>query len=318
MSFLLTAKNLKATYIRENLRVKALRGVNLNLHKGECVGVVGESGCGKSTFALSLMGLIDSSEAEVSGRVDVNPAGDKKLNLLELTEKEKNKIRGRYISLIMQDPYNTLNPVMRIGRQLREAYALHNRKKDASETISRLLEEVGLGSDTLKAFPHQLSGGMLQRVCLVCALVNNPAVLIADEPTSNLDVTIQRKVINNLLRIKEKYELAMVFITHNINLVAGFADRIFILYAGKVVEEAPASEIFKDPKHPYTAALMRALPDLSEPKRKIVPIPGSVPDPVDVTEGCSFYPRCRFAREECFRNEILLKEVAGGHYVRCL
>jgi peptide/nickel transport system ATP-binding protein len=243
------------------------------------------------------------------------------INLMDLSAEEMRKIRGKKISMIMQDPYSSLNPVIRIGNQLKEAYLVHNDSYEkADEVIREKLEQVHLPPDNtiIDAYPHQLSGGMLQRVSIAMALLNSPDLLIADEPTSNLDVTIQKKIIENLKGLKKSLNLSMIFITHNLNLVSEFADRIFILYAGKFAEYGPAQKIFSNPAHPYTKGLLGALPHVSKIGERISPIPGFVPSPLELPKGCSFSPRCEVRKEECVETEAGLREIEPGHFVRCL
>ncbi len=310
---LLEISNLEAVYYTPSGPVKALRGVDLYVKRGESVGVAGESGCGKSTLALSVLDLFDRAEGAVSGgRISFSG-----MDLSGLDEKQMQGIRGKRISLIMQDPYGSFNPVIRIGRQMEEICRVHGMRADeTSETCLRMLEEVNLDRGVREMFPHQLSGGMLQRASIAAALLNSPELLIADEPTSNLDVTIQKKIIDNLGVLRKKHSLSLVFITHNLNLLSSLADRIYILYAGQVLEYGPAEDIFSRPAHPYTKGLLGALPDIKTPGSRIRPIPGSVPSPADTTPGCVFFPRCSRGSERCGREKELIR-VSEEHYSRC-
>lgn len=323
MGRILSIKDLKVEYFAEGAVIPALRGVDFTLEKGECVGVVGESGCGKSTLALAILNLIDKIEGRITcGDVNLYLNREKGVvNLRDLPADEMRNIRGRRISLILQDPYNSLNPVIRVGNQLKEAYLAHNKDSSkADEVIKEKLEAVHLASDSsiTDSYPHQLSGGMLQRVSIAMALLNSPQILIADEPTSNLDVTIQKKIIETLKNLKKRFDLSLIFITHNLNLVSEFADRIYILYAGRFVECGTLFRIFSNPAHPYTRGLLKALPHISEPGRKISPIPGSVPSPTDILCGCGFAPRCEHKKNECSEDEIRMEEIEPGHFVRCI
>ncbi|MFW6134272.1 MAG: ABC transporter ATP-binding protein [Elusimicrobiota bacterium] len=318
----LEIKNLSARYFSSKGIVHALDNIDLDLEKGKCIGIVGESGCGKSTLALSIMDIMDPHEGEVKADMIsfyLN-RGKKMVDMIALSQAQKRKLRGNYISLILQDPYNALNPVIKIGDQLKEIYFVHNpKKKNVYPVIKRKLREVHLDycDRIMDSYPHQLSGGMLQRVCIAAALINNPEILIADEPTSNLDVTIQKKIIENLKNLKQKHNLSMIFITHNLNLVSEFADEIYILYAGEIVEKGPSYSIFGNACHPYTRGLIKALPKLGVSK-KIKPIPGSVPEMNKVIRGCRFSSRCKNMEPECEAGDIELKQAGKNHYVRCI
>ncbi|MFH1414584.1 MAG: ABC transporter ATP-binding protein [Elusimicrobiota bacterium] len=323
MDKILSIKGLRVEYGSALRYVEALRGVDVVLGKGECIGIVGESGCGKTTLAAAILGLIDPSEGRtVSETISFKPSDNKgEVELSGRSPVWMREIRGKKISLVLQDPYNSLNPVIRIGKQLKEAYFAHNRRdREAVEKVIRKkLEEVRLPSDgsISKSYPHQLSGGMLQRVCIAMALLNEPEVLIADEPTSNLDVTIQKEIMHLLKRLKHEFNLSMIFITHNLNLVSEFADRIYILYAGEVVEYGPAEYIFKNPVHFYTKGLISALPSISDIKRDIRPIPGKVPSPGKIPPGCGFLPRCSHKTDICSGKPIGMKKAGPDHFARC-
>jgi peptide/nickel transport system ATP-binding protein len=321
----LCIKGLKVTYGWEERTVNALVDIDLSLKKGECAGIVGESGCGKSTLAYALMGLIDPMEGRIeAGSVDFELTEGNCVDMVSLDENAMRHIRGMEVSLIMQDPYNALNPVMRIGEQMQEAYLVHNKinehnEEDVVDIIRSKLRDVSLPDDQtiLGAYPHQLSGGMLQRVGIAIALLNDPCLLIADEPTSNLDVTIQKKIVENIAYIRDKSELTMIFITHNLNLVAKLADKLYILYAGRIVEYGPCKDIFINPAHPYTKGLIDALPRILEPGKKIKPIPGTVPAGGSIGSGCDFAPRCSISDSRCSL-QVPVKEVSDGHFARCL
>ncbi|NLB34819.1 MAG: ABC transporter ATP-binding protein [Elusimicrobia bacterium] len=313
MSPLLEVKDLKVSYYRKGDELPALRGISLKLHKGESLGISGESGCGKSTLASAILGLIPSSEGGVkSGEV----LFDKK-NLLKLSSKDMRQIRGKKISLIMQDPYGSFNPVIKLKSQLLETGLVHGMESlEAERKISSLLDAVQLPQDVREAYPHQLSGGMLQRVSIVAALINSPEILIADESTSSLDVTIQKKIAQLLLSLKERFALSLIFITHNLNLLSLMADNIYILYAGELLEMGPSASLFKNPAHPYTKGLIDALPDIRSPGSELRPIPGSIPSPDKIPQGCVFRPRCSYVFEKC-RLSPPLKEGVFGHFYRC-
>jgi len=315
----LTVRNLSVSYFSHDKSLPALRNISFNLKRGECIAVVGESGCGKSTLALALMDLIEPSEGIIrKGRILFHDK-EKELDFLKENDEYKRSLRGSFISLILQDPYNTFNPVIKIGRQLIEAFAAHDKSyEQARAKALKCISEVHLKNpeEILNSYPHELSGGMLQRASIAAALINNPKVLIADEPTSNLDVTTQMKIIENLKALKKEHELSMIFISHNLNLVSGFADMLCILYLGEIVEIGPAERVFKNPLHPYTAGLIKALPRLSK-GAEVSPIPGSVPSLNNIPDGCSFADRCSVCKSECkFKTELVQKE--PGHYVRCM
>lgn len=319
MENILEIEDLSVEYYTAVSVVPALHGVSLLLKKGECIGVVGESGCGKSTLVQAILDIINPGEGKIThGKIRLNG-----IDLRRLHGEQMRLVRGKQISLILQDPFNSLNPVIRIGAQLRESYLVHHPGwSDANklnDIIKESLTEVHLPwkENFLNSYPHQLSGGMLQRICIAVALINSPEVLIADEPTSNLDVTIQKRIIENLKGLKEKLNLSLIFITHNLNLVSGFADRIYILYAGSFVEYGPTSRIFTNPLHPYTKGLINALPHFSNRGKKISPIPGKIPSPTDLPQGCSFSPRCEIKKNRCFENNIAMKEIEPGHFTRC-
>jgi oligopeptide/dipeptide ABC transporter ATP-binding protein len=320
MKEILKIKNLSFEYQILKKTVKALRGVDFTLYKGESVAVVGESGCGKSTFASAILDLIPLNEGRITGgEIKFYPEDELEINLMNISREEMRGIRGNNISMILQDPYNSLNPVIRIDKQLEEAYLLHNPgSKRAEKVIKKKIADVHLHHEIriIRSYPHQLSGGMLQRICIAMSLLNSPQILIADEPTSNLDVTIQKKIIESLTELKSKFKLSMIFISHNLNLVSEFADRIYILYAGEAVEYGPAKDIFKAPVHPYTKGLLAAIPNLSQ-ATELRSIPGNVPDLSVVSPGCSYAQRCDFADNRCREGMPYLEKVGKNHFVRC-
>ncbi|MGM0568073.1 MAG: ABC transporter ATP-binding protein [Elusimicrobiota bacterium] len=311
---ILDVRDLKVEYFGSGQdKIPALRGASIKVHDSECVGIAGESGSGKSTLALALMNLIDKNEGRICGGKilfsGASPEGE--IDIASLKEKKLAGIRGSLISLITQDPYTSFNPVIKIGRQLKEVYDIHN-PEEAPEKYRKkifdILSSVNLGppEKILDSYPHQLSGGMLQRASMAAALLNDPGLLIADEPTSSLDVTVQKKIIQNLKQLQEGYNLSLIFISHDLNLISEIADRIYILYAGKVVESGRARDIFENPRHPYTRALLKALPSME--LKKIESIPGSPPLPGEIDTGCPFSLRCPVAFKKCFKQEPDLKE----------
>ncbi|GGA20241.1 MULTISPECIES: ABC transporter ATP-binding protein [Psychrobacillus] len=277
-----------------------IRGVNFHVKKGETLGIVGESGCGKSVTSLSVMGLLPIKTSEiVSGEILFNNR-----DISRLKEKEYRKLRGNEISMIFQEPMTSLNPVFTIGEQLSEPLRQHKKmsKSEIRNNIIAVLKQVGLprAEQIIDEYPHQLSGGMRQRVMISLALLCHPKLMIADEPTTALDVTIQAQILELLKEIKVKNEMSLMLITHDLSVVAEMCDRVVVMYAGEVVEEAEVNELFDRPLHPYTQGLMKSLPSNNERKSKLFSIDGQVPKPSEIGEGCVFANRCPFAFEKCF------------------
>lgn len=319
-SNILEIKNLKTHFFTEAGAVKAVDSVDLVVKRGEVLGLVGESGCGKSVTSLSIMRLVSQPGRIVAGEIIFDDE-----DLLKLPEKRMVNIRGNRISMIFQQPQSSLNPVFRIGDQLSEAISLHQdvSKEEAHERGIELLRMVGIPEpkSRARAYPHELSGGMAQRVMIAMALACVPELLIADEPTTALDVTIQAQILDLMRNLKSKMDTAIILITHDLGVVAEMCDRVNVMYAGRIVEEAGVVELFKTPKHPYTAALIGSTPVLGETDKELTTIPGSVPNLIDLPAGCKFAPRCQ-ARidnelERCIEEEPTLKEVAPNHWVRC-
>ncbi|MEA3505953.1 MAG: ABC transporter ATP-binding protein [Elusimicrobiota bacterium] len=319
---ILDIKKLSASYNVCKKKIKVLKSVDLYLNLGETIGVAGESGCGKSTLAAAILKIIEYPDGEVAGEKIDYKKGQAAINLLSLTEEEMRKIRGKDLSLVVQDPYSCLNPVIKIGSQLKEIQKTHNpavKDKDFKQKSAEYLRMVHLADPQkiLESYPHQLSGGMLQRVNIAAALLNKPDILISDEPTSSLDVTVQKKIMEMFYELKEEYNLSQIFISHDLNLISGFADRIYILYAGRVVETGPTAEIFTNPVHPYTRALLDALPHLGDAGSVLHSIPGEVLPAGCAIEGCPFAPRCRKSRDICFKEPPPLKEISENHLAEC-
>lgn len=296
--------------------LKAVDGVSLTIQPGETLGLVGESGCGKSITAFSILKLVPSPPS-------VNAGGEvcfQGRNLLAVEEKELCSVRGRLISMVFQEPMSSLNPIMTIGRQVNEALLLHQRmsKRKAREATLEMLRRVGIADPALcySQYPHQLSGGMKQRSMIAMALVCRPLLLIADEPTTALDVTIQAQILQLLTDVKRDLGMAMLLITHDLGVVAETCDRVAVMYAGKIVEQATVTEIFEQPRHPYTLALFRSLPTMAKRKERLLAIPGSVPNPREFPSGCRFRTRCEMAREIC-EQEPPLREVRREHLSAC-
>ncbi|MBV8458112.1 MAG: ABC transporter ATP-binding protein [Acetobacteraceae bacterium] len=296
--------------------VRALHGVNLDIASGEAVGLVGESGCGKSVTWLATLGLL-GNRARIRGAARF--AGH---DLVGAEEGELERVRGRHIAMIFQDPSSSLNPVHRIGRQLGEALKLHRGMDDgaAAAEAQRLLDRVGIADARrrLGDYPHELSGGMNQRVMIAMALAGQPELLVADEPTTALDATIQAQILDLLRELRRDSGMAMVLISHDLGVVAENTDRVCVMYAGRIVEDAPIKAIFDCPLHPYTIGLLEALPELDGPRRQPVPIAGSVPELANLPPGCSFAPRCARAIARCSSAPPAAIEVGQRHHVACL
>jgi oligopeptide/dipeptide ABC transporter ATP-binding protein len=316
MNTLLEVSNLKTYFFTSDGLVKAIDGIDFTIERGETLALVGESGCGKSMTALSLLRLVPDPGRIVGGNIHLNG-----LDLLHMPEEEMRRVRGNSISMIFQEPMTSLNPVFRIGDQIMESLQLHRGKtvKEAAEIAADLLHKVGIpaASRRLKDYPHQLSGGMRQRVMIAMALACNPQLLIADEPTTALDVTIQAQIMDLLRQIKAERDMATLLITHDLGVVAENADRVAIMYAGKIFETARVREIYSDPRHPYTRGLLACIPRVGERRNRLVPIEGSVPRSGASSDGCTFLERCPETFAPCRGELPPLKEVQPGHWVRC-
>jgi len=313
----LEVKNLKTHFYTEDGVVPAVNGVDFNLKPGQTLGIVGESGCGKSITSMSIMRLIPTPPGRI---VDGEIQFDGK-NILKLSEAEMRKIRGNDIAMIFQEPMTSLNPVFTIGSQIMEAIILHQNmdKKAARQKCIEMLKLVGIprADEVVDDYPHQFSGGMRQRAMIAMALSCNPKLLIADEPTTALDVTIQAQIIELMKELKEKLNTAIMLITHDLGVVAEMADHVIVMYAGRIVEDANVVDLFKDPKHPYTVGLMKSKPSLEGRSKRLDVIPGSVPNPLAMPEGCAFHPRCIHSMEICQRQVPELISIDRGRKVRC-
>jgi peptide/nickel transport system ATP-binding protein len=309
-------------YTRDGI-IRAVNDVSFYLKRGETLGIVGESGCGKSVMALSVMGLIP----QPPGRIESGTINLEGRNLLSLSERDMRNVRGNEISMIFQEPMTSLNPVLKIGFQISESLMLHQKlsKKEAvAKTVDFLnLVRIPEATQRMNEYPHQMSGGMRQRVMIAMALSCNPKVLIADEPTTALDVTIQAQILNLMLDLKKKLETAIVMITHDLGIIAQVADRVMVMYVGLKAEEAPVGELFQQPLHPYTRGLMASIPHIEETddtetaEMRLEEIPGVVPSLRREIIGCAFAPRCKFATQHCKEAQPPLEEKAPDHWVAC-
>ena len=312
----LEVRNLVATFRIDKKEYPVLRDISFTVHENETVCMVGESGCGKSVTTLTIMDLLPSNGRVVSGSIKLNGQ-----ELTTLTRKERNALRGKRMGMIFQEPMTALNPLLTIGRQLTEGLRLHRgmTKKQAYDTAVAYLEKVGIANpkDRMKQYPFQLSGGLRQRIMIAMVMAVQPSLLIADEPTTALDVTIQKQVLVLLNKLKKDVSTGVLFITHDLGVVAEIADRVVILYAGCKVEEGAIGEIFSNPQHPYTIGLMKAVPDVEAEEFDIQPIPGVFPNITEEIGGCRFHPRCPYATDRC-RSELPQEiEVSPGHTVSC-
>ena len=318
MANLLEVKDLATHFFTQDGVVKAVDGISYNLAEGEVLGVVGESGCGKSVHALSIMRLVANPPGRTVGG-EILFEGE---NLLNMDDSEMRHIRGNRIAMVFQEPMTSLNPVLTIGRQLTETLELHQNmtRQDAHARAAELLQTVGIpdAESRLSDYPHQFSGGMRQRVMIAMALSCNPRLIIADEPTTALDVTIQAQILELMRDLAEEFGTAMVIITHNLGVVARYAHRVVVMYAGKIVETGTANDIYRNPRHPYTLALLNSVPRLDATERvRLDAIQGLPPDLVDLPQGCSFAPRCKYAYERCTQETPILVETDTDHTSAC-
>lgn len=314
---LLSVQNLHTRFDTEGGTVRAADGVSFEVNTGEILGIVGESGCGKSVTSLSLMGLVDSPGYIADGSVMFDG-----IDLTELSREELRQYRGNRISMVFQEPSTAMNPVYNIGWQVGEPLRIHeDMKKSASRTRAvDLMRQVGIPSpeDRVDDYPHQFSGGMLQRAVISMALACEPDLLIADEPTTALDVTIQAQILDIIKELNDELDMSVIIVTHNLGVVAETCDRVAVMYAGRVVEYGTVHEIFNEPRHPYTQGLIGAVPDPTRDGQNLSPIPGTVPNLAGTPEGCNFASRCPYATDECLRFDPRLREVDDRHYSACI
>ncbi|RIH88823.1 ABC transporter ATP-binding protein [Calidithermus roseus] len=324
---LLEVKDLKVHFFTDDGVVKAVDGVSFHIDKGETLAVVGESGSGKSVTSLAIMRLIPNPPGRIVGGEMLFRGKDGQVkDLVKQDEASMRKIRGNDIAMIFQEPMTSLNPVYTVGDQIAEAIMLHQGKsrKEALELSAEMLDLVGIPEPRkrLSNYPHQMSGGMRQRVMIAMALSCNPSLLIADEPTTALDVTIQAQILELMYKLQEEIGMSILFITHNLGVVAEMADRVVVMYAGRAVEEADVTATFKRSKHPYTMGLLNSVPRLdlaAEHRQRLEAIPGNVPNPLHLPAGCAFHPRCKYFQEgRCNTDIPELQDTGGGHMVRCV
>jgi peptide/nickel transport system ATP-binding protein len=314
---ILSVEHLKTSFFTDNTEIPAVDDISFQVYPGEIVGIVGESGCGKSVTSLSIMKLLPNPPGKiVSGKILLN--GE---DLVHASEKRIRQIRGKEIAMIFQEPMTSLNPLFTIGNQLMEAVKIHYPwpKKKIYERCIEMLKLVGLPrvEELMKSYPHELSGGMRQRVMIAMALICDPKVLIADEPTTALDVTIQAQILQLMKELNEKLETAILFITHDLGVVSQLCERVIVMYAGKIVEEGTVEEIFAHPKHPYTKGLLASIPDIRYKKERLYSIPGNVPKPGSVQKGCRFYSRCEVRKKRCLQDDPPYVTINDYHNARC-
>jgi oligopeptide/dipeptide ABC transporter ATP-binding protein len=314
---MISVQDLKVYFFSDSRVARALDGVSYEVRKGETVCLVGESGCGKTVSALTILRILPQPPGKImGGKILFNGQ-----NLLDLDEEEMQKIRGRRIAMIFQEPMTSLNPVFTIEEQIKEGILVHEKvdQEEARQRCIQVLKDVGIPSpeERLKDYPHQLSGGQRQRVMIAMALACHPDLVIADEPTTALDVTIQAQILNLFRELKRKREMSLLYITHDLGVVANIADRVYVMYAGVIAEQGEVAHIFNAPRHPYTQGLLASLPSRAKRGKTLHSIPGTVPNPAYKPEGCSFHPRCPFAIETCRFQLPDMCDYGGGHLSRC-
>ena len=314
---LLSIRDLRVRFpMRDGRAVHAVNGVDLELAAGESLGIVGESGCGKSVTVSSIMRLVKSPPAVIGGEIVFQGR-----DMLKLDKRQLRQVRGKEITMIFQEPMTSLNPVMRVGAQVVETLMAHEKltKKQAEERVTDYFRHVEIPDAESRrwSYPHQLSGGLRQRAMIAMALACNPKVLLADEPTTALDVTIQAQILDLLARLQRETNMSIIIITHDLGMIAELAKRVAVFYAGRIVEEAPVKEIFRNPRHPYTIGLLGCVPAINSNARRLYAIEGGIPDPANLPPGCPFHPRCRYAAEICRLDEPQKRMCGAGHFVAC-
>lgn len=309
-------KDLYVDYETDDGIVHAVNGMNLSLEKGKALGLVGETGAGKTTTALSILRLIPDPPGVIKkGSIELDGQ-----DILKMSVRDIRKLRGKYVSMIFQDPMTALNPSLRVGEQIAEVLREHDKqmsKKESLEKAAEMLRTVGISEDRIQDYAHQFSGGMRQRVVIAIALACNPQLLIADEPTTALDVTIQAQILETMKELRKKFGTSLLMITHDLGIVAEICDEVSVMYGGRVVEHGTLEDVFNDTRHPYTEGLFGSLPNINSRTSMLKPIPGLMLDPTEEPEGCPFAPRCTYATEECFKSKPPLVEFSGTHYAEC-
>jgi len=314
---LLRVENLKVSFPGPGKDIQVIEDVSFNLHKGEVLGIVGESGCGKSVTAEAILQLLDKDTTRYSGKIFL-----KGLDLLELSDREMTKIRGNEISMVFQDPMSSLNPVQTIGKQIAEAIRIHQdvSKREAKKRSIDLLRRIGIPSaeERYKQYPHEISGGMRQRVMIAMALSCLPSLLIADEPTTALDVTIQAQILNLISKFQKDLQMGVILITHDFGVVANYCTKVAVMYLGQIIEQTDVNTLFSNPLHPYTNGLINSIPKLDEDRQKeLLSIKGAVPSLAQIPKGCRFASRCEFATGRCLEEVPTLETLKNGHQIRC-
>ena len=312
---ILDIKDLVIHYETDDGTVEAVIGLDIQLEYGKTLGLVGETGSGKTTTALSILRLVPDPPGVIkNGSITLDGK-----DILNLPQKDLESIRGNLVSMIFQDPMTSLNPVLTVGEQIAEVIGLHENisEKEAADKAGQMLEVVGIPKERYGEYPHQYSGGMKQRVVIAMALACNPKLLIADEPTTALDVTIQAQVLETMKELREKFGSAMIMITHDLGIIAEVCDEVSVVYAGQIVEHGTLEDVFEHTLHPYTEGLFGSLPNIEERRHRLQPIPGLMPDPTDLPKGCCFAPRCKYCTEACTKARPEMKWVSDTHYVRC-
>lgn len=315
MSKLLEVKKLTVQYTTDDAVIHAVNGISFDIEEEQTLGIVGETGAGKTTTCLSILRLISSTSGQIQEGEILFEGND----ILKKSESEMRKIRGQKISMIFQDPMTALNPVIPVGKQISEVIRKHQKcsRTEATARAGEMLNKVGIAPERASDYPHQFSGGMKQRVVIAMALACNPKLLLADEPTTALDVTIQAQMLEMIKELQREFHTAMILITHDLGIVAETCDSVAIMYAGELVEYGTAEHIFEDPLHPYTVGLFEAIPSIDEKTDRLKAIPGLMPDPADLPKGCKFAPRCPYSTEECRADIPPYRQVKPGHFVRC-
>jgi peptide/nickel transport system ATP-binding protein len=313
---LLKITDLRVQFETERALVKALNGVDLLIRRGESLGLVGETGAGKTTTALSVMNLLKKDTADIKEGSSIIFDGK---TVFEMSDRELRTMRGGKVSMVFQNPLTALNPVFTVGEQIAMVLRVHRRmnNKEALERAAELLETVGIAGNRIKDYPLQFSGGMRQRVGIAAALACNPQLLIADEPTTALDVTIQAQILELMKALQTQYDTSLLMITHNLGIISELCRHLAVMYAGRVIEYGLAKDIFDSPQHPYTVGLIGALPSLEGPRHRLTAIPGVIADAQSLPDGCAFHPRCGQCREECKTRQPAMIHVGGGHFVAC-